>query len=326
MTVARKYVVFEGVEAVYHCVSRCVRRSFICGRDPYNGKSYEHRKDWVRDRLEMLTGVFGIEVAAYAIMSNHLHIVIRTRPDWVEAWDGEETVRRWLKVFPRRLKQKGNMEEVRKRQIRLLADNIDRVAVLRRRLGSVSWFMRCLNENIARRANREEGLKGKFWESRYYCQALLDESAVLACMAYVDLNPVRAGVVGTPEESEFTSIFERIRSRGKGSQTWLCPVGEEGKPLRRGLLSLSQDEYLTLVDWTGREIRVDKSGAIPGHLEPLLLRIKVRPKHWTNTVQGFGRMFHLAAGEAESILKAARSAGKRWLAGITAGRKSFGTE
>jgi hypothetical protein len=220
---------------------------------------------------------------------------------------------------------------------------------LRLRLSSISWFMRCLNENIARRANREDNCKGRFWEGRFKCQALLDDSAVLACMAYVDLNPIRAGIAETPEESRYTSVYDRIaarRAREDRSKSpslsedpssnriqkkkesslpdaWLCPVGKEGPDGRRGILDMTLDEYLELVDWTGRQIVMNKRGAIPVHLSPILLRLNMEEKQWLNTVQGFGSMFHRAAGRMESMIAAARILGLRWFRGFRNGGKAF---
>jgi len=73
-----------------------------------------------------------------------------------------------------------------------------------------SWFIRTLNEHIARRPNAEDGVKGRFWEGRFKNQALLDGQALLAAMAYADLNPVRAGLAETPETLDYTSIQERV--------------------------------------------------------------------------------------------------------------------
>jgi hypothetical protein len=250
-------------------------------------------------------------------------VVLRTRPDWVDDWTNEDVARRWLQVFPQ--PQVGNDNH-----ISLLAKNSDRMAELRARLSSVSWFMRCLNEYVARRANSEDGCRGRFWEGRFKCQVLLDESAVLACMAYVDLNPVRAGVAKTPEESEYTSIYERLqREQGGGRRhgpDWLCPIDAETLvDGREGILPISLREYLDLVDWTGRTIRQDKPGAIPADLVPILERLEVNYNRWLTTVQGYGGLFHRAVGRASTLLRAARKEGKRWLSGISAGKYAFST-
>ena len=101
MATARSEVMTEGVEAIYHCISRCVRRAYLCGTDSYSGQSYEYRKDWIRERIQELAAGYGVEVSAYAIMPNHLHVVMRTRPDWVESWSDREVARRWLILFSR---------------------------------------------------------------------------------------------------------------------------------------------------------------------------------------------------------------------------------
>jgi hypothetical protein len=178
---------------VYHCVQRVVRRAFLCGVDPLSGNSYDHRRSWIRDRLESLAGLFGLEIAAFAVMSNHLHLILRIRPDVVALWSDQEVSRRWLALFPGRLGNKPDPTSVlaafpgpTAEQARptspptpaqplgreatdpleqaiamLTADPVLR-ATIRGRLSSLSWFMRALAEPIARRANREDHCSGRF--------------------------------------------------------------------------------------------------------------------------------------------------------------------
>jgi putative transposase len=207
MALPRSKYVHEGEEGVYHCFSRCVRRAFLYGFDALTRRDFSHRKAWLVDRLQRLAGIFAVEVCAYAVMANHYHTVLRTRPDIAAGWSDREVATRWLRLFPRHCGMGGEMEE----QIRALEHCPGRIATLRQRLCSLSWFMGRLNEYVARAANKEDKVKGRFWEARYKCQVLLDDAAIAACMVYVDLNPVRAGVAETLEGSEFTSIQERIR-------------------------------------------------------------------------------------------------------------------
>jgi hypothetical protein len=190
-------------------------------------------------------------------MSNHLHLVLRTRPDVVAHWSDEEVARRWWRLFPRRRDAEGHPAEPMPHELARLVAEPKVAAERRRRLGSLSWLMRCLCEPIARRANREDQCTGRFWEGRFKCQALLDEAAVLACNIYVELNPVRAAVARTPEESPFTSAYERIhahqarRRARRGRKTagargrrrrsaegrrdgWLCPIRAEKASRRAG--------------------------------------------------------------------------------------------
>ena len=98
----RRYVVDDGEIGVYHCINRCVRRAFLCGTDEVSGKCFDHRKRFIQSRLEFLAGQFGIDVLAFAVMSNHLHVVVRNRPDVVKEWSDEEVARRWWMLFPKR--------------------------------------------------------------------------------------------------------------------------------------------------------------------------------------------------------------------------------
>ena len=353
MTLARSEVVIDGVEMVYHVVSRCVRRAFLCGMDNYTGKSYEHRKEWVRSRLEDLAAGFAMEICAYTVMSNHIHLILRTRPDWSREWTNEEMAQRWLSIFPKRRDFDHLPKSPNEQEIRVLANDSDRMKEIRARLSSVSWFMRCFNEYIARRANWEDKCKGRFWEGRFKCQALLDEAAYLAAMTYVDLNPIRAGIAQTPEESEYTSVNDRIVARQASqkvngitpenpisrtrkqeemietesskieSDSWLCPIDNEAAEGPRGILPLNTDQYIDLVDWTGRLIREDKMGAIPDHLAPIMTRLEIDQTRWVATVQNYGSQFHRMVGKIESMVAAAEQMGRRWWQGMNACRKAF---
>ena len=244
----RRNAVDQREVGFYHCVQRVVRRAFLCGTDPLTNLSYGHRKVWVQDRLVELAGLFGVEIAGFSVMSNHLHLILRNRPDVVAGWTDQDVARRWLTLFPGRLALAlaGSASPVAAalpsdqnlaagespgvttngqagcislqptvaaidQAIAALCALPDVLKELRARLSSLSWFMRALAEPIARRANREDRCTGRFWEGRFKSQRLLDEAAVLACSIYVDLNPIRAGLSDRPETSPYTSAHERIR-------------------------------------------------------------------------------------------------------------------
>ncbi|MBI3860928.1 MAG: hypothetical protein HY290_03440 [Planctomycetia bacterium] len=186
----------------------------MCGDDQISGKNFDHRRQWIQDRIGFLAGQFGLDVLGFAVMSNHLHVVVRNRPDVVQNWSDLEVARRWWNIFPKRRDKAGNPKEPTDVELQMIIVEPERFAEIRQRLSSVSWFMRCLVEPIARSANMEDLCSGRFWEGRYKCQPILDESALAACLAYVDLNPIRAGIAETPETSRFTSVYERIKALG----------------------------------------------------------------------------------------------------------------
>jgi len=358
----RREVFDESRLGMYHCVNRCVRRAFLCGQDPLTGNNFDHRKDWFRNRLEFLAGQFALEVAGYSVMSNHIHVVVRNRPDVGAEWTDEDVARRWWNVFPARKDELGQPAQPQRHELDMLMADRHRMAELRRRLADVSWFMRCLCEDVARKANREDGCKGRFFEGRFKCQALLDESAILACSVYVDLNPVRAGVAATPETSQYTSVYDRIKARQGGAKDqrpsspsakrgrkrretarpseaadgWLCPVKlneKRASPTRRrgphrratdmGFLPIRLDDYLQLVDWTGRQVRREKQGRIPAELAPILDRLQVNSSTWLDSVRNFGRWFRRAAGRRTSLAAEAARTNRRWLHGTRASETAF---
>lgn len=195
---------------IVHTVNRCVRRAFLCGEDPTSGESFEHRRQWIRDRLEFLASVFAIDCLTYAVLSNHLHLILRSRPDIASSWIDEEVARRWLRLCPKRRNRDGSPAEPNSFEINEIIADPERVALLRVRLSDISWWMAKTSEKIARMSNKEDQCTGRFWEGRFKAQLILDEASLLACAMYVDLNPIRAALAKTPEESEYTGAKDRI--------------------------------------------------------------------------------------------------------------------
>ena len=209
MTTARRELISLEDTSYYHCYVRCVRRAFICGDDKYSGNNYDHRREWIKDKILSQVDVFAIDCCAYAVMSNHYHVMPCIDEEKAKAWDNREVLRRWGELYSLSyLTDKYyRFESLTKAELDAVYVNIE---LYRDRLMDISWFMRGVNESTARRANAEDNCKGRFWEGRFKSQALLDEKAVLTCMAYVDLNPIRAKMTQCPEDSDFTSIQERI--------------------------------------------------------------------------------------------------------------------
>ncbi len=297
MTRPRKALISIADTPYYHITSRCVRRAYLCGVDHYSGQNYEHRRQWVVDRIRLLSSLFAIDVCAYAVMSNHYHLVLKLCPEQLSDFSDEEIMDRWCALF------KGPLLVQRYRSGEALmpferSTVSDIVNVWRSKLSSISWFMRCLNQPIARQANIEDQCTGKFWESRFTSQALKTEEALLSCMAYVDLNPVRAGIAARPETSSHTSIRERIQpefslQKAVKDQAQCGDLLEFNAPLKpllpfdgelrnetqTGILFNFQ-EYLKLVDWTGRIMRNDKRGHINSALPPILGRLQITLDQW----------------------------------------------
>jgi REP element-mobilizing transposase RayT len=310
----------------YHCVSRCVRRAFLCGEDALTGKSFEHRRGWIRNKLFELADVFSIDLAGYAIMSNHLHVLLFIDQMTAAQWEPHEVVERWHRLFNGSLLSQrfaaGESLSSAERQI------LDvQISCWRERLMSISWFMRCLNEPIARQANKEDGCTGRFWEGRYKLHALLDEEALIACLAYIDLNPIRAGMAQTPVDSEYTSIQDRIcqlKSSSKVSNSQsdqpkhLSPfVGNYRENMPKGL-AFDHKEYLQLVDWTGRAILENKRGFIPNDCPPILQRLEIDKQQWLYMTQHFESKFKGLVGTVNSLKKACKKFGYRRTPNLTA--------
>ncbi|EKK00381.1 protein containing DUF1568 [Rhodopirellula baltica SH28] len=257
---------------IVHVVQRCVRRVFLAGLDHASGRDYSFRKEWIRRRMEALASVFAVDVLSYAIMSNHMHQILRNRPDVCAQWTDEEVAIRWLRVFPGR-RMEEHLAEPTENDVQMLVRNKERLAEVRSRLSDISWFMRALAEPIARMANKQDECTGRFWEGRFKAQRIVDEAGLLACSMYVDLNPVRAAMSETPETSPHTSAYDRIEAR-KGERIPSAafdlkpiPTEEAGREIRETPVeALQQKRKAKRRNPTGKRIRRDE------WLSPLTLR------------------------------------------------------
>ncbi|KPV95813.1 hypothetical protein AN214_02007 [Pseudoalteromonas sp. P1-9] len=302
MAVPRKQQISLVDTPFYHCISRCVRRAFLCGEDKITGQSFEHRRAWIEDKLLELTKVFCIDVCAYAVMSNHTHIVLCVDEKKAKRLKQKAIIIRWHKLFKGNLlTQKYLSGEPLNPAEQFTLDEMTQV--FRNRLMDISWFMRVLNEDIARKANFEDNCTGRFWEGRFKSQALLDEAALAACMAYVDLNPIRAKIANTPEKSDYTSIQQRINAALKGTQpkALLKFAGNPRKHMPKGL-PFGLKSYIELVELTGRIIREDKRGAISANELPMLTRLGISPENWLKLTTQFTKSFHGAVGKPEHLI------------------------
>ncbi|MBQ0753967.1 MAG: transposase [Gammaproteobacteria bacterium] len=321
MTRARRQQVSVESTPYYHCINRCVRRAFLCGTDRYSGKNFDHRRAWMVERLAQLTQVFAIDLCAYALMSNHYHLVLRIDTETLDALTDHDVALRWTALFSGHALVQRYMAGVPMDDAEKAAAS-DMLQEYRARLGDISWFMRCLNEYVARKANEEDGCKGRFWEGRFKSQALLDEKALLACMAYVDLNPVRAGMAETPESSAYTSIQQRsfeLSDKDKLSDaprpTLLPLVSKENTeaPWRDTLCQVRVMDYLELVDWTGRALRQDKRHAIAQSCAPILDRLGISESDWLKHMKPRPNRLLQAVGPIKALQDYAQAIGKKWL-------------
>jgi REP element-mobilizing transposase RayT len=301
MATPRKQQISLADTPYYHCVARCVRRAFLCGQDKLSGQSYEHRRHWIEDKLQALTKVFAIDVCAYAVMSNHYHVVLFIDEAKAKQWTMMEILERWHYLYKGTLltRQYCRGETLSKPLLDIVKATAE---VYRKRLIKVSWFMGNINEGIARAANQEDKCSGRFWEGRFKSQALLDEAALAACMAYVDLNPIRAKIAQTPENSAHTSVKLRCELAQKSQQpnTLLAFIGNPRKNMPKGLPFVLSD-YLKLVELTGRCIREDKLGYIEENQPTILSRLKISAENWLIITTEFRTQFHGAIGHEDVL-------------------------
>ncbi|MBC3879963.1 hypothetical protein H8K35_06500 [Undibacterium sp. LX40W] len=228
MPTARKNLVSTSATPYYHCIGRCVRRAFLWGKDDFSGRDFSHRKVWITERLSELSRSFAVNVCAYAVMSNHYHLVVHVDVARAQSWSDQEVGRRWAKIFSLPLLVDRYLKGELAFQAEIsVAQNT--LALWRDRLCDLSWFMRALNEPIARRANEEDQCTGRFWDGRFKSQAILDKAGLLACCVDVGLISVRADIAHLPKKSDYTSIQLRLSELKKAVWKRAGPVVNQVK-------------------------------------------------------------------------------------------------
>jgi REP element-mobilizing transposase RayT len=295
----------------YHCVSKCVRSA--CLMSDQVGDS---RKQWIEDRLELLACNFAVAVGGFAVMDNHLHVLCRLDPDCARLWSAEEVIGRWINIYPP-VELDVDDPKVVEMWIDHEAKDEKLVESYRDRLSNLGWFMKALKEPLSRMCNRADGVKGTFWEARYKSIAILDEEALLATCAYIDLNPVAAGIAAEPETSRHTSLKQRVEhardcgklealraarygsvasSKAAGdfeSKHWLIPLedrrqqsaAKQNKNVREGMVGgFSLGSYLLLVDYTSRLFRNGKARINDG-IKDVLQRLGTRIEFWNDRIK-----------------------------------------
>ncbi len=304
MTMARSHLVDVSVTRWYHCITRCVRRAFLLGEGPLN------RKEWIENRLKELSEIFAVAVGGFSVLDSHLHLLVRLDPEVAGGWSNEDVVRRWGRLFPPRDKSRQTLP-VSDVWVQSRLKDAAWVATIRARLHSLSWFMKCLKEPLSRLANRQDSTRGAFFEERFKSVAILDEESLLATCAYIDLNPVAAGIVEVPEASPHTSVTTRVNhvkaqgrtsdlkaaehgsvagssaSAGLEETIWLCPIEDRRRldSSREGMLeSISLGSYLLLIDYTGRLFREGKA-VISAELSGILDRLGSNVESWQTRLE-----------------------------------------
>ena len=342
---SRRKLLGERRIADFHCWNRCVRRAFLCGQDPLSRKDLSHRRDWIVNREQQLAALFAIEVTFHTEMSNHLHLVLRTRPDIAKRWSAEEVARRWLTITRLAKCLSDDLPQPTPEQVQELVQNKKRIQKLRRRLSKISWFMGILCENIARRANAEDDCTGRFFESRFKCRECVDDAGKLLCGLYVDLNPLKAGEATSPETARYSSAYQRILARQQAPDApdradgWLAELSLRDGPEedltkvyssrtgRRasdlGVLSISWDNYYQLLAWTWQEMRSGHRSTVPQDLQAVLDQLQVQADTWVDSIRDYEETFGHAVGGAAGLAAVAERMQRRCLRGAPACRRVF---
>lgn len=285
------------------------------------GASFDHRRKWIVEQLELQAAQMAVEVLAFCILPKSMSLLLRTRPDLVKDWSDADVARRYQTALhgkvpfgEKRLPPPAGEVE------RMLANRVE----LRRgrsRLSNLTWFVGQLTEATARNCNREDNTRGRFWEGRYQCLPLLDAQATAAAIGHVDLEPIFAGEATSLASCKFSSA--RLRnSAGKGLLAPVTAAACKDKNLPN-LLSVTDAELHKVLDWSTRQNKRLNGTALTADLVALFHKLQIRPAAWLVLIREFRDLFHRAAGTEESLDKIRKKRGLQHLHGLAASRELF---
>ncbi|MDA0658796.1 MAG: hypothetical protein O3C60_08110 [Planctomycetota bacterium] len=357
MATPRKDTFDPHVVGIYHCMTRCVRQLFLLESDEKADRENAGRWDFCEFRLAYLAGLFAIDVLDFALLSNHIHTLLRNRPDVVSAWSDREVARRWFKLHPSEVPSKEKNHVLTEQDIDQAAADKELMAHARRELSSLSHFQKCLLEPIAKEFNRRDKKKGHFVAERFRCRRIDCDGGLLLCSVYIALNPFRAGLGDTLQEHPYSSYSRRFR----GEANWLSPLflderaiaydqvaemteGEEGvqrlvaqanvlpspRCSEKGTLPLRWSEYQEITDWTAEHIGTrrrlgqrEQEVTVPERIEDLLQSLGIDPKYWLDTIDRYAEMFHNFVAMPSQMETIARRLKRKYVKGTRACRTCF---
>jgi REP element-mobilizing transposase RayT len=328
MTNPRSWVAPDGTRGTFHIISRCARRHWLLHGD------HAHRKAWICALMAELLDVFQIDLHAWAVLANHVHFILRPRPDRVAALSAERLTRLAMQAMPARTGIANEVLPATESVVRRYSRNAAWVEEHRKRLGSISWLMKLFKQRISYRANAEDRCRGHFWESRFLSVPLLEMGAIVACMAYVDANPFRAGVAERPEQADWTSLWTRCQADLLAAHRATDEVSPWEDPL---LAQAALARHLTPLDQirpvdphTGKLPRcaldlpayldlvhhacgVDRKQAADARIR----RWGIDPDTWQAAMADPGRFQSAAVGGADARKAYAQACGRKWIADKT---------
>lgn len=328
-------IIDESQPGTYHCFNSFVQQMMLL-------KSID-RKKFLRRLIVLVSSIFGIDLLSYAVMSSHFHVVLRNRPDRVAKWSDEEILRRAMMLFPDTFKRKNLLAKDDEPLDPQLLNDAELIQKWRKRLSSISWLMKVVQERLSRHLNQERGTRGTIWEGRFKSVRLESEPAVVACIMYVELNAIRAQLADRPEESQFTSLYDRIlgltarRNNESGAEYdgFLAPINVYGdyenedlavlglRASNDGCLELPLEKFIDMVDRIGRLYVEGKRGAIPDDLKPIFERIGIQPEFVCELIDSYDKLGRRIVGTVEAIRAAAKNQGAKYHKGVGQAQRFF---